>query len=270
MIKLIACDIDNTLVPKHKQPSDNTIECIKELKRRGILFGLASGRHKDGLEDLANKWGIECDFYIGMNGAELYDKLTGQHEINSYLKKEWLKEIFELMSPYYDQINPNVIVGNKRLVRRIDEITLEAYKYSKAGNLPEIVKDESEFWSDDMYKMGFRTPANITPKLEEIVAKHPSPFYQGIKTEYTMFEFSPIEASKGNMLIKFCKRHNIDIKDTMALGDMTNDISLIKAAGVGVCMENGSPDTKAVADVITEKSIEDDGFAYFIRNHVLN
>ena len=61
MVKLIVCDIDNTLVPKHKKPSERSLKCIHEFEKRGILFGLASGRHYDGLKDLANQWGIHVD-----------------------------------------------------------------------------------------------------------------------------------------------------------------------------------------------------------------
>lgn len=55
MVKLIVCDIDNTLVPKHKLPSENTLRCIHELRNHGILFGLASGRDTASLKVLANK-----------------------------------------------------------------------------------------------------------------------------------------------------------------------------------------------------------------------
>ena len=72
------------------------------------------------------------------------------------------------------------------------------------------------------------------------------------------------------MLDRYCRKHNIDIKDTVGFGDMSNDITLLKSAGTGVCMFNGSDDTKAVADIITDLSIEDDGFADYCEKHILN
>ena len=102
------------------------------------------------------------------------------------------------------------------------------------------------------------------------MAQFPSENYKGFKTEYTMYEFSKIEADKGKMLVRFCKSHNIPIEDTVAFGDMSNDVSILKAAGRGVCLENGSPDAKEAADEITEKSIEDDGFADYVEKHILN
>lgn len=270
MVKLIVCDIDNTLVPKHKLPSENTIRCIRELRDNGILFGLASGRDTGGLKVLADKWGIECDLLIGNNGGEYLDCLTGEHDILPKLDKKYVKEIFDLMSPFKDKVNTFMVIDGQRYCRRLDEATLASFKYAKTGEMPIVVEDESMFWAEDQYKAGFRTPAEVMPLVEAHVAKHPSNVYKGFKTEFTMFEFAPVEADKGKQLIRFAKNHNIPIEDVMGIGDMTNDVSLIADAGIGVCMKNGSDDAKAVADIITEKSIEDDGWADFIQKNVLD
>ena len=128
---------------------------------------------------------------------------------------------------------------------------------------------EDRFWSEEAYKVGFRTPAEVMPSVEIEVSKHPSDRFKGFKTEFTMFEFAPTAADKGKMLVRFCKNHNIDIKDTVAFGDMSNDVSLLLAAGKGVCLENGSLDAKEAADEITELSIEDDGFADYVEKNIL-
>ena len=84
-----------------------------------------------------------------------------------------------------------------------------------------------------------------------------------------MYEFGNAEASKGKLLEMFCAKHDIDISKVCAFGDMNNDITLLESAGVGVCMANGSDDCKAVADMITEKPVWEDGWADFIENHIL-
>lgn len=270
MYKLVVCDIDNTLVPKHKLPSERTLNCIHEFKKRGILFGLASGRSTKMLKDMAIEWGVHCDILIGNNGGEYQDEITGEHTIMQKLTCEELKEIFEIMAPFRDQTNTQMFVGGKKLVRRIDALTLASSKYVAQNDLV-VAKDDSEFYQEPAYKIGFRTPAEIMPQIEERVAKMTvGKSYKGFKTEYTMFEFSRLEANKGDMLVKFCESHNIDIKESIAFGDMTNDISLLEAAGWGVCLENGSEDCKAAADEITELSIEDDGWADYVEKHILN
>lgn len=270
MVKLVVCDIDNTLVPKHKLPSERTLACIHEFEKRGILFGFASGRSTKMLQDMAVEWGVHCDLLIGNNGGEYQDEITGEHFIMPKLSCEELKEIFEIMAPFREQTNTQMFVGGKKLVRRIDALTLASSKYVSQNDLV-VAKDDSEFYQEPAYKIGFRTPAEIVPDIEKRVAEMSvGKGYKGFKTEYTMYEFSRVEANKGDMLVKFCENHNIDIKDTVAFGDMTNDISILEAAGLGVCLENGSPDAKAAADEITELSIEDDGWADYVEKHILN
>ena len=269
MVKLIVCDTDNTSVPKHKMPSERPLACIHEFEKRGILFGLASGRDTESLRDLAKKWGIHCDLLIGNNGGEIQDEITLEHDVLPKLTRDDLKEIFEIMSPFKDRVNTSMDINGVRYIRRLDENSIASYKYWNNGKLPEVVKDESMFWSEEAYKVGFRTPAEIMKDVEAEVSKHPSDRFKGFKTEFTMFEFAPTAADKGKMLIRFCKAHNIDIKDSVAFGDMSNDVSLLLAAGKGVCLENGSVDAKEAADEITELSIEDDGFADYVEKNIL-
>lgn len=270
MVRLIVCDIDNTLVPKHKQPSERTLACIHEFEKRGIMFGLASGRSTDMLRDLANAWGIHCDILIGNNGGEFQDEITGEHDIMPKIKKEHLKEIFDIMAPFKDKVNTSMHVNGEHICRRLDEQTMRSFQYHNNGKLPRVVEDDSEFYQVDAYKVGFRTPADVMPEVEKRVAQFPSKYFKGFKTEFTMFEFAPVEANKGDMLVRFCKAHDIPIEDTVAFGDMTNDVSILEAAGLGVCLENGSEDAKAASDVVTELSIEDDGFADYVEKHILN
>lgn len=270
MVRLVVCDIDNTIVPKHKQPSERTLACIREFHNRGILFGLASGRDTNSLRDLAKKWAIHCDILIGNNGGEYQDEITGEHDILPKISKEHLAEIFKIMEPFKDKVNTSMFVKGEHIIRRLDEQSIASYKYHNNGKLPRVVEDESEFWSEDAYKVGFRTPAEIMKDVEKACEQNPSIYFKGFKTEFTMFEFAPQEADKGKMFIRFCKSHSIPIEDTIAFGDMTNDVSILKAAGKGVCLENGSIDAKEAADEITELSIEDDGFADYVEKHILN
>ena len=69
-----------------------------------------------------------------------------------------------------------------------------------------------------------------------------------------------LEASKGNAIRFLCDHLGIDIKDSIAAGDAPNDISMLQAAGYSVCLKNGTEDTKAVADYITEADNNHDGF----------
>ena len=265
--RLVVCDIDNTLVPKHKNISDRTRNAIHSLRKNGILFGLASGRGVDSLHLLEEQWNIHCDMIIGQNGAELYDDSTKKNELFYSMKTEWLKQCMEIMSPF--DCNPTLGRDGIHYVRRIDENTRSSGAYMKNVKPPHVVKDDSEFWSAPAVKIGFRVKAEDMSAIEKRVAEFPSEDFIGFKTENTMFEFGNKKASKGNILELYCQNHNIDLKNVYSFGDMTNDISMLKISGVGVCMLNGSDDAKAASDRITEKTVDEDGFADFVEKYIL-
>lgn len=267
-IKLVVCDIDNTLVVKHTSLSDRSREAIRELRRRGVLFGLASGRGCAQLRDLSEQWGIESDLLIGINGAEIYDGLTGENELIYQMEPAWIREALEIMAPF--DCNPGLFRNGITYVRRIDERIAASAAYTKKTNPTQVVEDESEFWAGPAPKIWFRVKAEDMPAIETRAAQFPRKGYISFKTENNMYECGNAEASKGKLLKLFCDRHGIDMAQVWSFGDMTNDISMLEMAGVGVCMANGSDDAKTAAQIVTEKGVEEDGWADFVEKHILS
>lgn len=266
-IQLVICDIDNTLVPKHHNVSARTHTCISQLKKKGIGFGLASGRSIDQLHILEEMWNIQCEILIGLNGSEIYDGIAGTTETLYSMEPEWIRQCLEILAPF--PCNPTLGRNGVAYVRSLDQNVSSSAAFVKNKVLPHVVKDDSEFWQQPAAKIGFRVRAEDMEAIEKRVAEYPMSGFVGFKTENTMFEFCNAKASKGALLLKFCQNHHIDTESVWAFGDMTNDISMLQAAGVGVCMLNGSEDTKAAADLITEKSVEDEGWADFVEKHIL-
>ena len=130
--------------------------------------------------------------------------------------------------------------------------------------------DYHELWQKPVGKMLFRIPDPVfMPEIEEYVSNHPIEGLSGFKTNPYAFEFTDSRASKGIALRNFCELHDIDVKQSMAFGDTSNDNEMLRIAGIGVCMLNGTDDTKACADYITDKDVENEGFADFVNKYVL-
>lgn len=264
-VRLIVCDIDNTLVEKHQPLTPRAKKAIEDLKAKGILFGLASGRGNKQLRLLEKQWDMKCDILIGANGAELYDGIDEKLERLYIMKKEWVQECHERFAHF--ECDPYVICGDD--LYAYDNSSFTSTSFLKNEDKPHIVSKAEEFWEEDAVKTGFRAKEEVIDTMEALANQHPSKDYIGFKTETTMFEFGNAHASKGTLLEYFCKNHNIPIDSVWAFGDMSNDITLLEAAGVGVCMCNGSDDCKAVADIITDKPVWEDGWADFVEKHIL-
>ena len=269
MIKLIVCDIDGTLVNEARVLTPRTKEMIKKVHEKGIRFGLASGRPVDELQRFSNIWGLDFpfDILIGMNGSELYDEETGKEYSFYKLKKEWLKEITGFMKPL--GLNPFIYKDHYVLATKLDEQMIRSLK--RNGKRVVMAKSVDELCEEDNAKILYRMPKEMMERAEKWANKHISKDkeYKVFKTQPTMLEFAHAKTDKANALLKYCELHEIALKDVMAFGDASNDDGLIKYSGVGVCMKNGLVSTKELADVVLDKTNEEDGVADYIENHIL-
>lgn len=263
--KVVVCDIDSTLVVKHQTLTPRARKAIETLRDHGVLFGVASGRPVDELRPLVDSWNIEQDILIAMNGCELFDGITKQQYSYFMMKPEWIKEALEIMKPF--ECNPMVSLHGVNYVGHHDELVEMSEKY--IGKKAHVCNDLSELYQEENAKIMFRVNEEDMPRIEKHVNEHPSVYFKGFKTQPTMMEFANKNASKGYALVEYCKMHDIDLQDVYAFGDTTNDNEMLEVAGVGICMANGSDDTKAIADVITEKGCDEDGWADYVENHIL-
>ncbi|WP_275532476.1 HAD-IIB family hydrolase [Pseudoflavonifractor sp. An187] len=83
-------------------------------------------------------------------------------------------------------------------------------------------------------------------------------------------EIIPRGLSKGNALVQLAQRLGIPIENTVAAGDAANDLSLLRAAGIGVAMCNGTDEAKAAADAVTCRDNNHDGMAEIIEKYLVH
>ncbi len=269
--KIVVCDIDGTLVGFNRQQfTDVTKETIEKLRRNGVYFGIASGRSLEtNMYEMYRKWGFneQFDFLIGANGCELYDGIN--KEVYNYhsLKRETIKEIYELMKPY--GMDSTVYVKDEAWCWTSDPVMVAFFFEHYEGAKFRIVEEVEDMWKHDNSKIMFRTTDEEMPKMIEHVEKYgDASKYIAFRTAPGNLEFTNPKASKGDALKKFCELNAISMDEVIAFGDATNDNSMIEVAGLGVCMIDGTEDTKAIADVLTEKTADEDGFADFVEKYI--
>lgn len=265
--KLVLCDIDNTLVVKHHRLTPRAKAVIDTLHEKGIYFGIASGRTLGQIKYMANTWGLhDTEILIGMNGCELWDGIEKRKYEQFLMKKEWLREIITFMKDYP---TTNILMYvDEHIIYTQDDELMEAS--IAASNMPaHKIDDLSLFYRSDNAKIMFRVDEVTMRKLEAYFKTHPNDHYQAFKTQPTMLEFCHKQVSKAYAMQKFCDLHGVDMAKVTAFGDTSNDNEMLQASGWGVCLKNGSEDTKAIADEITEKTCAEDGWADYMETHYL-
>lgn len=269
--KLVIADIDGTLVNYGKEIMPLTRQALIDLHDRGVLLGIASGRPVgDQLKANAERWGLDFQFdvIIGMNGGQLLDVKNDVYQEFYKLKAEVIHEIIDFMRPL--DLNPFVYKEGYMLSGRLDE---EMKASSVRNHEPAIpCTNENELWEEDNAKLLFRLPPNPdeVKKIVQFAAAHPKPYYQSFLSGPKMLEFQDPRVNKGVALIEYCKSNDIDLSDVIAIGDASNDNEMLRVAGLGVCLKNGTQDTLAIADVITEFDCDEDGAGRYLYDYVLS
>lgn len=267
--KLVICDIDGTLVGRNRNLSERASQVIRKLHEKGVYFGLASGRPVDEVIHLVREiWHLEekIDVVIGMNGSELCDNVS--HFADEYFKlsRESLKEIMDLMKPY--DVNACIYRPGAMLCQTANEQV--KLSVSRSGKEIVIANSREEFYSEDSAKIMFRTDEKTINKIEKFTKTLDLRNYKAFRTGPIIIEFADIRVSKAYALEKFCENNKIDLSEVIAFGDTTNDNEMLKASGIGVCLINGSDDTKSFADYITSKNNEEEGFAEFMEQQIFD
>ena len=261
--RVVVCDIDKTLVEKYQLLSERAKSVIKTMRENGVYFGVASGRNIRDLQYIIGTWGLnDIDFIVGLNGSELYDGVNDKTYKYFQMEPEWIKETFEILRPFKN--NPVMYYGKAYMCGEYNESVHYSVQYTKADYI--VAKSEEDFYQEPNAKMMFRINEKDMPALEERIKLFENPNYKGNKTQPNLMEFQHRNASKAYAIEQFCKFHGLTMENVAAFGDTSNDNEMIASAGVGVVMINGSEDTKALADIITEKPCSEDGWADFIEN----
>lgn len=268
MIKLIAIDLDGTLLTKDRTISPENKAAIKEAKAQGIKVVLCTGRPLLGMTHFLEELNLRepGDYGITYNGGLVQKTDTGEILSQKTLTREETQELYELSQAINVPCNfidlekiyePPYPKGRDSLYPTV----MNALPY-KPITLNELPEDAA------INKVVFCYDQEV---LDEAIATIPASYYK----KYTIMKSRPIllemmnkEVDKGKGIAVLCGLLGIEPDEVMALGDEANDQAMIEYAGIGVAMENAVPEIKEIAQFIT-KNNDEHGVAHAIRKFAL-
>ena len=242
--------------------------------KRNVKIGLATGREITEAEKTTGMFwtlGFEFDFIIGMNGGMIYDRNLNKSFTMDMLSVKEMKEILTFLMPIIEENKVSVNVEGNQL-HNVMNINNHLLDMSKRRNIPLIDKtgDIDGFCEKPVYKFLFRTDPETTQLIRDQVKEQDKGKYQTIETFPGTIELMYSGFSKGRGLEMYCEWNQIHLENTIAFGDNENDSSLLLTSGWGVCLKDGNPNTKALADDITDYDCLDGGVGHYIFDHILN
>ena len=271
-IKLVAMDLDNTLLDSNKQISKHTENVLKEAIRQGVYIVPATGRIFKSIPGfLRNIKGVR--YALCCNGATVYDQEEDQIIYTNHLSKDTTFALFDILEKYH--CTHDIYQNGQGYMESRYLNHLSDYKVS--GHLLNLVL-ETRLPVDDLrehikkHPLGIEKISAFFDDMDEREAAREELIKQNIASVASALdnniELNQFGCDKGDGLTQLAKHLGLRMDEVMACGDAGNDTMMIKAAGIGVVMENGREDLKQIADFIT-KTNDEDGVAYAIEKFVL-
>lgn len=269
---LIALDLDGTLLNSEKQLSDRSREVLVHCIQKGIYIVPATGRAADGIARQVRVIpGV--DYAITTNGAVVMDLKNQKVLKQCLLPKETALDIMNRMEKYHVMYDPYIKgrgISKPKFMENLEEYGIRAAVRELVYATRDVVDDPVAYVraSDtDVEKMNvFLADLSDRDMIEKELSEIP-----GLIVTSSMpnnIEINAEGATKGGALLWLAEYLGVEREAVMAFGDGSNDISMLKAAGTGVAMENGVQAAKEAADVIA-CSNDEDGVAKMIEQLVL-
>jgi hypothetical protein len=261
--RLIAADMDGTLLNDESKLSERTKAAIRKAVGSGALFVAATGRAMRGVENVNELFDEDMPFIV-LNGASVVLGKSRKVLFKKFLDATLAKEVYDIGE---GRDIPIVVWTDGNLWINREYKATSDYR-SEYGAEMKLITDMDELAAEGIYKLiWFETAENVS-RLQIEMKEHFGARLNCHSSRPMFLEFVGPDADKGSAMAEIGRLYGIDRSEMIAVGDGFNDISMLKYAGLGIAMANAPDEVKAVCAHVTLSNNED-GVAAVIEKYIL-
>ncbi|MBQ6388916.1 MAG: HAD family phosphatase [Mogibacterium sp.] len=257
MKKIIAIDLDDTLLDSNKELSAGNLAILKEAASAGVQIVPATGRFYKGIPEVIRDLPF-INYAITVNGATVLNIHTGETLYEACIAPEEAVEIMEFLDTlpliydcYYDGWGYITASMMEQVPEFITSKALLKMMYDLRTPVDDLKSWIREGSRSPQKIMSFtRNSTEYRDEAIRIIADR-FPGFRVTTSQPTNIEVNSPRADKGLALRSLAEALNVDMEDTAAIGDGLNDLSMIRMAGTGIAMANSCREVLEAADVIT-------------------
>ena len=270
MIKLIASDLDGTIIGNSQPIPENNLKAVKDLQKSNIPFVICTGKTYAISKDMCAS--LHAKFGIFGNGSQIIDLSTGKEISRKTLTVDEIKACFSIIknhnlhvhaytdtsiittNPLYMDLRNSILFPNQIKFEIVDSV-LDYILKENCVVLKLIISSSLEL-SKFKNSLIENTNLNVTHILKKGKYKD---FI--INKEYEYLDIAPANVSKGNALQVLMDYLKVEKESILSIGDNLNDIDMFQVSGIGAAINSASDEVKQAANYITLNSAENGGFA---------
>lgn len=270
MIKLIASDLDGTIIDGSNSISQDNLKAIDSLKKNNIPLVICTGKTYALSKDVCKN--LHASFGIFGNGSQIVDLSTGNEILSKSLSLSEIEACYSVIQKYdlhvhaytessivtpkllYMDLRNSILFPDKVNIKIVDSV-LDYAKSEKDPILKLIVSSTSSLLKvkEELEKA---TNLNIIHITKTGIYKD-----NVINKEYEYLDISPLNVTKGNALQMLSGYLDVPKDDILSIGDNINDIDMFKASNISVAVNNACDQVKSNADYVAKNSVENGAFA---------
>ncbi|MBB3173590.1 hypothetical protein FHR90_001413 [Endobacter medicaginis] len=262
-IRLLVSDIDGTLVTRDKRLTEGVLAAARALREAGIRLALVSARPAHGMDMLLEPLGIDTP-RAGLNGGEILSP-DGSLLESVFIEPEAAQAALDMLETHGIDA---WIFGEGRWYIRNPQGGYVEHEQHAIRMTPTVVRDFTPFTTIAGKIMGSTTDY---PKLERVAIEMDAALGDVLNAHRSQPYYLDIthpRANKGEAALTLARLLGVEPEEMACIGDMPNDIAMLKVAGLAIAMGNAEEAVQAHAHVVTRTN-EEDGWAYAVREFVL-
>jgi Cof subfamily protein (haloacid dehalogenase superfamily) len=260
-VRLVAVDLDGTLLNDSKKISEQTANALCCLKDRNVQVVIASARPPRSVRLIYQSLKLDT-LQINYNGALIWDEPNRQAFFHRPLAGSLVREIIDHARDLYEEVLVTCEIMDLWYTDRIDQsYTTETGLLFK----PDKIAPLDEFCALDVTKLLLLAEPAIISRLESVLLNRFGEQVIILQTDDHMLQIIHPKAGKAAALQRVAAHYNIPMQNVMAIGDAPNDVGMIQLAGIGIAMDNAHSAVKEVADWIAPSNNDHGVHAALVR-----
>jgi Cof subfamily protein (haloacid dehalogenase superfamily) len=260
-IRLIAIDLDGTLLNDSKQISEQTVAALKCLPSRGVKVVIASARPPRSVRHIYQQLGLHT-LQINYNGALIWDE-PGQRE---FFHQPMIGAVVRRIVDFSRSISDDTVVAAEILDRWYTDRKEQPFT-TETGKLfqPDVVTDLEGCCAQPVTKLMLLGPPALVSQLQREVQARFGNEVTILRTDEHLIQIMDPHAGKAPALKRVANHYQIALEHVLAIGDAPNDVAMLEISGIGVAMDNADPRVKAVADWVAPSNNDHGVHAALVR-----
>jgi Cof subfamily protein (haloacid dehalogenase superfamily) len=246
-IRLVAVDLDGTLLNDSKQVTEQTASALACLPDRGVKLIIASARPPRAVRSIYQSLKLDT-LQINYNGAMVWDEPKQKAMFHRPIAGKLAKQIIEHARDLFEETIVSCEILDKWYTDRADD----GSHTTETGKMfpPDVICPIHELCRGGVTKLMLLGEPRIILRLEDALAEEFEGKVTILKTDRDLIQIMHPQVSKATTLAKVAKFYGIPMEQVMAIGDAPNDVGMLQSAAVGIAMDNAHALVKDVADWI--------------------